>query len=275
MKKCVALLVSASLCACAQETSKSGEVPVVEEDSLSFDGADYADEAGKLAHGERVASMMGCRGCHGAELQGGQTGVGVTFDAPNLSLLLPDYSEIELEKALRGGVARDGRALWSIMPSAMYSNLSPADYEALVAYVRSFPPGGEAQPAFDPASMKRIASLDVIKKAPAEVMHARESGGPLSLGNATAKGRYIATTSCTECHGAQLEGFEGFSPNLDIAGSIERGKLERLLTDGTGISRPDLGLMSVMGKFRFSQLTEAEREALVDYLLARADANTQ
>ena len=38
--------------------------------AISFDGADYKDEAAKLAHGERLSWMLGCNGCHGVKPAG-------------------------------------------------------------------------------------------------------------------------------------------------------------------------------------------------------------
>lgn len=74
--------------------------PVVDEPTvqaapaaISFDGADYADDAARLAHGKRLARVLDCTGCHGDNLQGHN----VTEDepeygdmnAPNLTLLMP------------------------------------------------------------------------------------------------------------------------------------------------------------------------------------------
>ena len=80
--------------------------------------------------------------------------------------------------------------------------------------------------------------------------------------------------TCAECHGASLEGTGDFAPNLDIAGVYSRDQLVQLLTTGDGLEGRTLGLMALMGKEHFSYFTDDERNAVVDYILARAEANT-
>src|SRR6476660_9407510 len=93
---------------------------------------------------------------------------------------------------------------------------------------------------------------------------------PVDLGPQHAWGRYLVKTTCTACHNNALQGWEGFTPNLDIAGAYSKEELTRLLTTGEGKAKKDVG-MSRVARRQFSHLTPKEREAIVDYVLARAN----
>ena len=67
--------------------------------------------------------------------------------APNITLLIPRYSDADLEKLLRHGVPRDGRQFW-FMPVESFQFLSDRDLAAIVAYLRTFKPAGQALPPF-------------------------------------------------------------------------------------------------------------------------------
>ena len=81
----------------------------------------------------------------------------------------------------------------------------------------------------------------------------------------------MVQTTCTACHNNALQGWEGFTPNLDIAGTYSKEELTRLLTTGEGKVKKDLGMMSGVARNSFSKLTPRERDAIVDYVLARAN----
>src|SRR5690242_7395637 len=82
---------------------------------LSYEGADYKTDAAKIAHGKRLATVLDCNGCHGANLQGtdvsDKPGDGAMY-APNVSLLLASYSDADLDKLIRHGVPKNGRTFW-------------------------------------------------------------------------------------------------------------------------------------------------------------------
>src|SRR5439155_6992850 len=113
---------------------------------LTYEGADYKTDAQKIAHGKRLADIVGCTDCHRANLEGGNVGgkpENGPMYAPNITLLLGKYSDAELEKLIRHGAPRDGREFW-FMPVESYQFLSDADLAALVAYLRIVKPGGKA-----------------------------------------------------------------------------------------------------------------------------------
>jgi mono/diheme cytochrome c family protein len=249
------------MAACRQQTAQ-----------LSFEGADYGTDAQKIAHGKRLAEILDCTGCHGPNLQGTnladkpQDG---DMYAPNITLLLGNYSDAELARLIRHGEPRDGREFW-FMPVESYQFLSDQDVAAIIDYFRTFRPEGKALPPF---KFNRVEQRDVdrglLGNAEAQIAKYRDNP-PVEMGPQHAWGRYLAQTSCTACHNNALQGWEDFTPNLDIAGAYSKAELTRLLTTGEGKVKKDLGMMTGMGRNHFSQLTPREREAIVDYILARA-----
>ena len=239
---------------------------------LTFEGGDYRTAPQKLAHGKRMATVLDCTGCHGGNLQGSDLAAnradGAMY-APNITLLLARYDEAGLDRLIRGGVPHDGHELW-FMPVESYQFLSDADVGALVAYLRTVKPAGKALPPFakNRAFEKEIAA-GTIGNARAQIAKFRKEQ-PVELGPQHAWGRYLTQNSCTACHNNALQGWPDFTPSLDVAGAYSKDELTRLLTTGEGKAKKDLGMMTSTVKNSFSKLTPREREAIVDYVLARA-----
>ena len=262
----MAVVLLASAC---QRPPQAPATPV----ALTFDGGDYKDAAAKLAHGKRLAIVLDCTGCHGANLQGKN----VTRDdpkygdmnAPNLTLLLAQYSDDDVRRLIREGVPRDRREFW-FMPVESFQFLSDRDFDALLAYLRTFKPAGTQLP---PIKKGKGFYEDVERGfGNARQQVARYRARPLpELGAQHARGRYLTQTVCTACHNGELQGYPGFSPNLDIAGAYSADELNTLLTTGRGKSKADLGMMSEMSRDVFSHFTPGERQAIIAYVKARAD----
>jgi mono/diheme cytochrome c family protein len=114
--------------------------------------------ADAVAYGAYVAGPLGhCMECHTPMLPGGRRDVsrigagGQEFHGPwggsvaaNLTSSresgLGAWSDAEIERAIRTGVSRNGRALFPPMGFAYYRNISETDMAALIAYLRSLPP---------------------------------------------------------------------------------------------------------------------------------------
>ncbi len=250
--------------------------PVVEPKpaGLTFDGAGATDPAALVKHGERLSWVLGCRGCHGPDLQGknftaSKPGNGAVY-ASNLTQALPRYSDDQVEAMMRRGVHPERAKLW-IMPSEIFQHLSDADLKALVAHLRALPPQGDPSPppVLGPKVSEKIARGEF--KSAAEYVRDPEYRLPQDFGAATAKGRYIAAVTCAECHGGQLQG-GGDTPDLLVAAAYSREEFERLLTTGVPPGGRKLRkLMVNVAQRRFAKLTRAERDALHSYLTARAE----
>jgi cytochrome c553 len=224
-----------------------------------------------VARGERIARLGGCHDCHGEKLEGrlfhDEKPV-VRAWAPNLSRALTEQSDADFERAVRRGVAADGRALW-IMPSAALSQLTDGEMADLMAYMRTFPPVGEAQPRLQIGPVGRVGVL--LGKFHSEPALLKANAPRLDdLGPRHAVGRDLARF-CVECHGPRLEGSEMLkAPDLTMAASYELEDFERLLHTGIAAGNRKVGLMTAVSPARFRAMTPQEISALHDYLKALA-----
>lgn len=225
--------------------------------------------------GERVAVLLGCAGCHGKSLLGklwaDEPAFGVLYSS-NLTRALPHYTDAQLEHAIREGVRYDGSPLWE-MPSDAFLPLSAPDMLALIAYLRSVPPGGEEHPrmVLGPEGEKEIRA-GTFAPAPKAVKKARNVA-PVFAGEQHAWGRYLVHAVCGECHGPDLRGNpnpETFRPDLIAAASYPLPDFRTLLKTGQPTGNRTLDLMAKVSKSRFSRLTENEVNAMHAYLVARA-----
>ncbi len=264
-KHSLAILLLAGACHQQQRSSPMAE--------LAYDGADYKTQADKLAHGARLTHVLACTGCHGSNLQGKDMADkpedGAMY-SPNITRLAAGYSDAEFERLFRDGVPKDGRQFW-FMQVESYQFLSQADLAALIAYLRTLKPGGEVRPAFraNRAEQKDV-DQGILGNARAQIAKYRATR-PVDLGPQHAWGRYLVQTTCTACHNNALQGWKNFTPDLDIAGAYSKPELTQLLTNGKGKGDKDVGAMSGIARAYFSHLTQREREAIVDYVLARAN----
>jgi len=260
----VALL--AALAACQQQPK-----PPAKPAEITFDGAQVTNAAALVTQGERVSRVLGCRGCHRDNLQGG-----AFFEryASNLTRELPKYSDAQIERVLRTGVPRDNRELWG-MPSEIFQHLSAADMKALIAYLRTLQPAGKPTQPPKPWSKeaKDLMAQGAIKSAK-DTVAADKPLGPVDLGPKFALGRYITRVTCAECHGPKLEGDPVFKvPNLVAAGAYSRAEFETLMTKGvpSGGRKLKNPLMGEVARERFVHFTPHERDALYAYLKTRAE----
>lgn len=273
MRALVLLLVMTSLSACHQRKEGAAEEPA-KLAATTYDGATATDAAAKVAHGERLSWILGCKGCHGENLQGGN----VTPDEPdlgdmwasNVTLRMANYDDAAFAKFLREGATHDGRDL-VFMPIESLQFLSDADVAALTAYLRTVPPAGKETP---PVRLGKLWTDPATKNdfVPAKIGAKRFRDNALyPAGQQPTLGQYIAQTVCTECHNAQLEGYPDFSPSLDVVGGYDDAELMHMLTTGEGKVKKDLGLMSQVAKHRTAKMTQHEREELIAYLRERVE----
>lgn len=232
---------------------------------------------GDPAEGLRVATRVGCNGCHAAD------GGGKVFDddaeqglivTANLTRKRELYDDAAFAALLREGKTHDGHVPWG-MPIKMLQHLSDREVRDIVAWVRSLP-------AIDPAGVPEGKWSATLAKAVAEGAHPWLPDMKPDAGNKPpstppveplALGRHIALTSCSECHGWDLDGFEGDdAPSLVVAKAYTPEAFARLMRTGVTASGREskTGLMSRMARDRFApSLTDAEISALKLYLDSR------
>lgn len=178
------------------------------------------ETAPDLVEGERIARIVGCwDGCHGRTGQGGQEEITriVRNTAPTLSQVVPLYSDEELVRLIRYGLKQDGRSAVG-MSSYTFWALGDQDVSNIIAHLRR-------QSVLPPIERKleltwrgRYALLTGAWKVSVEqVDRSRPRWGDLPQTTPAERGRYIASVTCTECHGLDYSGnaLEG-APSLAI-----------------------------------------------------------
>jgi mono/diheme cytochrome c family protein len=93
---------------------------------------------------------------------------------------------------------------------------------------------------------------------------------PIDLGPRLQDGRHLASVACSQCHGTDLNGGRG-APGHDlmVKGGYNRQQFRTLMREGTTSGGRDIDPMSVVARASFSHFTDAEIDALFDYLDAR------
>jgi mono/diheme cytochrome c family protein len=98
------------------------------------------------------------------------------------------------------------------------------------------------------------------------------------LGPATARGRYLATIACAECHQSDFaprpdQFFK--TPDLLLVASYEHSEFVTLMRTGKAAGNRELPVMSETARKRFAAFTDEEIDAIYDYLAARGRKLTQ
>jgi mono/diheme cytochrome c family protein len=204
--------VVAVLYARGQSRTRGGDTIAVR--PIADPGADSA----LVARGRHLAeAVTPCAVCHGPGL-GGQPfptpAMLVSMSAPNLTRgrggIGASYSLEDWDRAVRHGVAKDGRRLL-IMPSEAYANMSDADFAALAAYVRSVPPvDKEHQPRRVGVLGAALVGAGAFPLAANTIGHSAVGSSSVPAGVTTEYGGYlVGVAGCNVCHAANLQGLKG------------------------------------------------------------------
>jgi mono/diheme cytochrome c family protein len=205
----------------------------------------------------------------------------VTLVVPNLTSGAGGIGTINTDedwvRAIRHGVGHDSRGL-VLMPSRVFYYLSDDDLGALIAYLKSLPPVDNEQPKTNLGPIGRV--MLALGQLPPEIMpnvttidhYAARPVAP-EPGVTVEYGRYL-TTTCTLCHGANLNGQtvrEG--PNVYVALNLTRGgemigwsEEDFVTTMRTGIKPGGHPLKDFMPWKYFGQMTDDELKAVWLYL---------
>ncbi len=169
----------------------------------------------QIARGEHLATVI-CAACHSAKgtapLSGGanlsaDTGMPLgDLYPPNLTPAgrIAGWSDGEILRAMREGVAQDGRLL--MMPAvANLAHLSDEDAQAIVAYLRSQPATPSQIPPTQPSLLLAALVGAGVVDINFPVLTGPVSAPPKAA--TAAYGEYIVSYSdCRSCHGANLDG---------------------------------------------------------------------
>ncbi|MDF3019740.1 MAG: hypothetical protein K0Q92_1043 [Steroidobacteraceae bacterium] len=228
-------------------------------------------EATEISEGHRIAQLAGCLHCHGDNLTGSVVDDIPNFVrlvAPNISTLLPAYSDAQLATMLRKGVKPDGHSVL-FMPSEMFRHLGDADLARLIAWLRTMPAipeGVEEKTQVRIIGRLILANGDyqpgalAIESLPAAV-NTFDANDPVS------HGRYLTMNFCSECHGQDLQGFAPINaPALAVAKGYSPEQFTRLMHDGVALGNRELKLMGPTSRARFANLTPDETAAVHAFL---------
>jgi cytochrome c553 len=227
-----------------------------------------------IEEGERLAHIHGCSGCHGDEVRGQvffELFDGTTYVAPDLAAAAQKYSIAELDRVVRHGVRPDGTSVLLPMPSDMFYNLSDREFGSIIEFLRSQAPGTEPLPESYLGPVARVM-LTMFKQETGTILSAEavDHDAPRpdsSPENPESFGKYIAMTSCTECHGMDLLGaFDGEFPPLTIVAAYSLEDFTTLMRTGVPIGGRELDLMATVAVSRFSHFTDMEIAALHTFL---------
>jgi len=245
--------------------------------------------AAQIARGEQLAHM--CVNCHATDSQLPLSGTDMaakfpfpplgTLYAPNLtpSGNITDWTDGEVIRAIREGVHKNGRSLL-VMPAETFRNLSDADVQALVAYLRSQPATGGPTPTnqFNLLGALFLNLFDFrTAQQPVGSVTAPQPGTPEYC-------KYMVDVlGCRYCHGDQLQGKLDNGqpgpppgPNLTLivpqwteeqfmtffnTGELPGGKTVPILTLPSGFSEPRMPWPMVR-----AATTDDELKAMYMYL---------
>ncbi|HEY1036081.1 MAG TPA: c-type cytochrome [Pseudoxanthomonas sp.] len=232
--------------------------------------------AGDPVEGLRVATRVGCNGCHGPH------GAGEVFQenpelgrivAPNLTQRRTLYDDAALAALLREGRTHDGHVPWG-MPIKMFQHLSDREVCDITAWVRGLP-------AIDNPSLPQGQWSDALTTSTNDGTHPwlvdmvpdpghEPPAAPPT--QALALGRHLAYTSCTECHAWDLNGWEGDpAPSLVVAKAYTLEQFTRLMRTGeiAAGGKSKTGMMSGVAAYRYPVMTDEEIAALKLFLDSR------
>lgn len=168
-----------------------------------------ATSAPDLAEGERMARIVGCwNGCHGPTGQGGHVELDGIFrhTAPTLTQVVPLYSDEELARLIRYGLKRDGRSAVGMTSYTLWA-LGDQDLVNIIAHLRRQRPQPPMERTLELSWRVRLALVTGIWKVSVEqVDRSRPRWGNLPQTTPIERGRYLASVTCSECHGLDYGG---------------------------------------------------------------------
>lgn len=248
-------------------------------------------DSASIARGEHVMKALAkCADCHGEDY-GGRTivddpaigrvsGVNLTTGRGGV---LAGMSDADIERAIRHGVAKDGRRL-VVMPSHEYQLLSDEDVGVLIAYLRTVAPVDREVPPHRIGPVARL--LFATGKMPllpaTKVTHRGEVVSSVHPDSTVDYGRYLVSGGCAGCHGPNLSGgpIVGAPPNWPHAANLtptglaayDYGAFEHVLKTGQRPDGSQLDPLMPIGATK--QMTPVEMTAIWKYLQTVPAAET-
>jgi cytochrome c553 len=238
-----------------------------------------AGTSDQIARGGQFAAI--CADCHSPNHQLPLTGQNFGADGPPLGTLwapnltpahFKNWSDGEIIRAIREGVGKDGHSL-VIMPSDVFHDLSDADVQAIVAYLRAQP---AVEPDTPPKQFNVIGAIMAATLLPDEIFtHQQPITAPVTAppAGATAEyGRYLGmSVGCSSCHGAQFEGGQsgedGPPPGPSLVAFVKQhAEADFIRTIRTGVTPEGRTLSENMPWRIYQKFSDDELRALYAYI---------
>lgn len=250
--------------------------------ALPLETLTVSNDTHAVARGRHLAAIWGCTDCHGEDLAGKPVvddALLARIVAPNLTRgrggIGGQYSHIDYERALRHGVARDGRLL-AIMPSQDYNAATDEDIASIIAYLGTIAPVDHevAGRTFGPLGrlLALVASDEVFPATSLD--HDKPHRPQIDRRVSAQYGEYLAK-ACTGCHGADYAGAKTVAtgslvaPNLTPDSATGLGAwmfddFRRVLREGR---RPDGTVLdSMMPWYVTAHMADDEIQAVWSFL---------
>ena len=235
----LAIIVIAAVAAALSSNSKANQVYDIETAELTI-----PTDAESIAEGQRQASIRACDECHGTDYAGKlfieDPALG-TFYTTNLTSgagsAVEGYTVADWERAIRHGVAQDGKPLL-IMPSTDYYRISDEDLGKMIAYFQTLEPVDQEWPGSQIGPLARVlVATGQLPYAAEEIDHNYVPPKSVTAEVSAAYGDYLAAT-CTGCHRPDFSGgsIPGAGPNdpppsnLTPAGNLANWNEEDFIT---------------------------------------------
>jgi mono/diheme cytochrome c family protein len=226
-----------------------------------------------VAAGEHLYRTLACEACHAEGVLGE-----VMFEepfigrvvAPNLTQVIPSYSDAQLATLLRQGVRPDGSGV-IIMPASVYYFLADEDIGNLIAYLRSLEPVENELPDTRIDILARLFFLLGEFKAEPDLIPDEPRMEKPAEGPTAEFGAYIANGVCASCHGRDLHGGpDGDAPDLQVMIlAYAPEAFYALLREGVRLGadeEDDDSTMKEMSENAFRHFSDDEIAAIYAYL---------
>jgi mono/diheme cytochrome c family protein len=203
---------------------QKSQAAIDEKVSLEFRTVEFSSDATAVARGKHLFASRGCADCHDAD-GGGK----LVFEAPPMGSFsgsnltqLGEYSDADWIRAIRFGLAQDGRKL-VFMPAHEFTHYGDKDLNDLVAYIRTMPAVERANGGVYVGPLARLLYLKGdFPLLPYEMVDPTLADAPTpETGPTVAYGDYLLR-GCIGCHGDGLSGgaIPGVPPDWPAAANL-------------------------------------------------------
>jgi mono/diheme cytochrome c family protein len=242
--------------------------------AVEVDGIPVPTDSASIAEGRRLSTLFGCRECHGERLEGkslvNDPVLGHLVSphiAPGEGSVTAGYTETDWVRALRNGIARNGRAL-IIMPADQYTHAAREDLGPLIAYLMRAEPVDHVPPKTALRLATILIGAGAFPLEPNLIDHGKPAPQKPAPEDTMAFGSYMSLT-CRACHGQDLMGSAEFGgPPLgrgSVLDTYDEAAFGRMLD--TGVTPNGRTLDPAKMPWRaLGVLTPAERHAVWSYL---------